>query len=71
MIVDDEPFNIDALRITLQCATSDRPNFNFKGRVDNASNGIKAVEIVKKKYKEGMKYSLILMDCNMPKMDGY
>ena len=71
LIVDDEPFNIDALKITLQCATAERENFNFKNRVDSASNGLKAVEMVKKKYKEGFNYKLILMDCNMPKMDGY
>ena len=71
LIVDDEPYNIDALRIILQCATADRPNFMFKERVDTASNGAKALELVKKKCSEGFVYKLVLMDCNMPKMDGY
>jgi len=53
LIVDDEPFNIDSLKICLQCAAAEVPNFNFKGRVDSASNGVNAVEMVKKKYKEG------------------
>lgn len=47
------------------------PNFNFKGRVDTASNGVNAVEMVKKRYGEGLNYKFISMDCNMPKMDGY
>ena len=71
LIVDDEPFNIDSLKITLQCATADKPNFNFAGRIDTASNGHNAFELVKQKYKEGMTYKFIMMDCNMPKMDGY
>jgi CheY-like chemotaxis protein len=71
LIVDDEPFNIDALRITLQCATAEVANFNFKNRVDTASNGLKAVEMVKQRYSEGMCFKFIMMDCNMPKMDGY
>jgi len=69
--VDDEPFNIDAMRIILQCATADRQNFMFKQRVDTASNGATALELVKKKVSDGFIYKLILMDCNMPKMDGY
>lgn len=44
MIVDDEPYNIDAIKIVLQCATADVSNFNFKNRIDTASNGQKAVE---------------------------
>lgn len=71
LIVDDEPFILDALRIVLQCATADRPNIQFKDRVDTANNGLKAVEMVKKQYAQGFIYKLILMDCNMPKMDGY
>lgn len=71
MIVDDEPFNLDALKIILQCATADIPHFNFRNRIDTASNGLKAVEAFKKAYKDGFRYKLVLMDCNMPKMDGY
>lgn len=71
LIVDDEPYNLDALRIILQCATADRPNFMFKQRVDTASNGANALELVKKRVSDGFILKLILMDCNMPKMDGY
>jgi two-component system sensor histidine kinase/response regulator len=37
---------------------------------DIASNGIRAIEILKKKPHETL-YDLILMDCQMPEMDGY
>jgi CheY-like chemotaxis protein len=43
----------------------------FKQRVDTANNGATALEMVKKKVLDGFIYKLILMDCNMPKMDGY
>lgn len=71
LIVDDEPFILDALRIVLQCALASRPNIQFKERVDTANNGVSAVEMVRQQYSKGFFYKLILMDCNMPKMDGY
>jgi len=71
LIVDDEPYNIDAMRIIVQCATADKPNFMFKQRVDTASNGADALELVKKRVSDGFLIKLIIMDCNMPKMDGY
>ena len=40
MIVDDEPFNLDSLKIVLQCATIQVQNFSFKNRVDLATNGL-------------------------------
>ena len=43
----------------------------FKERVDTASNGANALEMVKKKTADGFVYKLVLMDCNMPRMDGY
>jgi len=70
LIVDDEPFNIDAIKIVTQCATSHLKNFDFRNRVDTATNGLKAIEMVKKRTKDGYTYKLILMDCNMPQMDG-
>ena len=71
MIVDDEPYNIDSLKVVVQCATFDMPNFDLKQRLDTACNGLDALEQVKKSYSNGQTYKLILMDCNMPKMDGY
>jgi len=47
------------------------PNFNFKNRIDLASNGLQAVEAVKKADQNGQTYALILMDANMPHLDGY
>ena len=71
LIVDDDPHNVDALKIGLQCATADIAQFQFKERLDTASNGLEALELIKNNYKQGYTYKLILMDCNMPKMDGY
>ena len=47
LIVDDEPYNLDSLKVIVQCATAHLPKFNFKNRVDVASNGKLAVEAVK------------------------
>jgi two-component system, sensor histidine kinase and response regulator len=47
------------------------PKFQFKDRVDTAGNGLEAYELIKNNYENGKSYKLILMDCNMPKMDGY
>ena len=49
----------------------DVPKFQFKDRVDTAGNGLEAYELIKNNYAKGKTYKLILMDCNMPKMDGY
>ncbi|KAH7346267.1 two-component sensor protein histidine protein kinase [Rhexocercosporidium sp. MPI-PUGE-AT-0058] len=43
---------------------------NFKG-VDTYSNGLEAVEGIRKKAKEGRPYHMILMDVQMPVLDGY
>ena len=40
--------------------------------VDTKSNGREAVEAIKEAYTQGkVQYSLILMDCSMPILDGY
>jgi CheY-like chemotaxis protein len=38
---------------------------------DLAFNGLQAVDIVKQKAREKLFYDIILMDCNMPVMDGF
>ena len=71
MIVDDEPYNIEGVRMMLQLLTQQYlPAFDL-ANIDTAGNGLKAVDRVKSVYAQGQCYKLILMDCNMPKMDGY
>ena len=43
---------------------------NFKG-VDTYPNGLEAVEGIRKMAKEGRPYHMILMDVQMPVLDGY
>ena len=71
LIVDDEPFNIDSIKVILQCALAHFKGFDFKGRVDSAFNGQEAIDTFIQNSQEGKNYELILMDCNMPLMDGY
>jgi CheY-like chemotaxis protein len=67
LIVDDNCFNLIPLELILK--------MNFSLKCDKAMNGLEAVNMFKhhnlnKKCCE-QKYSLILMDLNMPVMDGY
>jgi len=39
MIVDDEPFNISGIKTLLECITASMPDFDFKDRIEHASNG--------------------------------
>jgi len=71
MIVDDEPFNINGIKTIVQCLTAGVNGFNVNEQVDTAKNGLQACQTFKEKSAQGYAYSLILMDCNMPKMDGY
>ena len=64
MIVDDNIFNINALKILL----TNIFHLDRFMQIDEAMDGEKALELVRR---EGFRYSLILMDCNMPIMDGY
>jgi CheY-like chemotaxis protein len=66
LIVDDEPYNIEGVRMMLQLLTQ-----QYLAKIDTAGNGLKAVNRVKSVYAQGQSYKLILMGCNMPKMDGY
>lgn len=57
LIVDDNDMNIELVTEIM----------NYSGyKFDTAKNGIEAVKL-----HMDNKYSLILMDCNMPVMDGY
>lgn len=69
LIVDDEKFNCDILYGFLMI-------LGLKNRrkiTDFAFNGEEALNLIKNAIKSGDpgRYSLILMDCNMPFMDGY
>lgn len=57
LVVDDNPINQEVALGKLN---------KFGIKTDAVENGFKAIEIVQEK-----KYDLILMDCRMPKMDGF
>ena len=70
LIVDDQTFNIEALKIILK----------YKLRIDTAFccdyayDGLEALKKVINDAdlsKKTSSYCLILMDCNMPHLDGY
>ena len=71
LIVDDEPFNVSGLLIIVDCITRNIPGFDMKQRLESARDGVQAVSKVKEANQRGEKFALILMDCNMPRMDGY
>ena len=71
LIVDDEPFNVSGLKIMVQCLTAKLQGFNFEEMVLSACNGEHALAKVRQVYEAGDRFQLVLMDCNMPKMDGY
>ena len=71
LIVDDELFNLQALKIIFHYSMG----INVDSMIDFAKNGEEALEKVKrnvtKNNNKSCDYKLILMDCNMPFMDGY
>ena len=69
MIVDDQSFNIEALKIILKYNVG----LDSKIYCESALSGQEAVKMVKRDFEENgrSKFSLILMDCNMPGMDGF
>ena len=62
-MVDDQMFNIDALLIILRYNIG----LDTSKYCETSLSGTKAVEMVKA---DPERYNLILMDCNMPEMDG-
>jgi CheY-like chemotaxis protein len=64
-------FNIKALSIVLKCFTNIDPLLTC----DIANNGKECLEMIKNDIRENnykrCSYKIILMDCNMPFMDGY
>jgi CheY-like chemotaxis protein len=71
LIVDDQSFNIDAALIILNCGVG----INTEQNCDIAFNGKEALSMVQRNVQANnntsCSYELILMDCNMPFMDGY
>lgn len=51
--------------------TAHATNFVFSKQVESASNGLIAFEKFRKKFEKGETYTIILMDNNMPQMDGF
>lgn len=72
LIVDDQSFNVDALKIILKFKIGIETDIFC----DAASDGFEALKKVifdVEQNHDGMacSYVLILMDCNMPNLDGY
>ena len=65
MLVDDEEFCLSSMNSML---------FNLgvdtNKRVDYCISGHEALDRLKEAYKKGVKYELILLDFNMPQMNG-
>jgi signal transduction histidine kinase/CheY-like chemotaxis protein len=68
LAVDDDQINL--IVITSYLIKSDHEK-EIKYNLTTASNGANAIEIVNEKLKKGIFFDVVLMDCNMPIMDGY
>ena len=62
LVVDDYEFNIHALTLMLK---------SYKLKCDCAVNGRQALDKILRQKDCDCQYSLILLDCNMPVMNGY
>ena len=71
LIVDDQDYNIHATCIKLKYGVKISPDYE----IVKAYNGHEALDQIIKDVRSqnmtGCSYQLILMDCNMPFMDGY
>ena len=71
LLVDDQQFNIEAIEIMMLYGCK----VKTEDLCDYAYNGRQAIEAVKKNVEKNnyrfCDYNLILIDCNMPFMDGY
>ena len=67
LIVDDEQFNHDVLYSFLKILEVK----NRKEITEFVFDGQQAVEKIEQSISNPNKYSLIIMDCSMPFMDGY
>ena len=63
LIVDDSPYNLFVLEEMLQ-------TYKKVKRIDQALNGEDAIKKILERKEEGKLYDLILLDMNMPIMDG-
>ena len=63
LLVDDQSFNLDALMVILKYSVG----MDSKKYCDKALSGEQALNMVEE---NPNLYNLILMDCNMPEMDG-
>ena len=70
--MDDEIFNIGAIKVILEHRFD---ILDIEEMSDSVMNGQEAIDIVAKNVNQNnhllCNYDLILMDCNMPIMDGY
>jgi len=62
LVVDDMPFNLIVASHLLK-----KKGFNIK----TALNGEEAIKVVTEHYETGKEFKLVLMDCQMPVMDGF
>ena len=65
LIVDDDQVNLLVARSYLKSIE------DYKIYFDTSNNGQEALDLIKKNKEKGLFYDIILMDCNMPVMDGF
>ena len=65
LVIDDEEFTLSALEAILRIL-----KVNVDDVVDFAMSGEEAIDMVKKMHLNGLGYSLILTDIQMPGLDG-